>query len=530
MKKIYTLLLSLAALAMPALAKDYPGTLSVTVDGANAEPTQSTISIDKNTDGTYKLSLHNFILYSGGESMAIGNIDIDNVAATTDGDIVWLKTSQSIAITAGDDVSETWYGPMLTGGEASIPVEMTGRLKDGDFSTLINIEFAGMEIKVNFTTSVFQIPNSNFESFHTATYGSTSSDEPNNWHSFMSCSGTLASFVSGTPHTFISEEVRPNSTGTKSVKLTSGIVKVSFISTPANGTLTTGRLQAGSTTATDTKNCSFLDVSSKDTDANGDPFFARLVGHPDSLKVWVKFKQGTLADKNKAYKYATVSAAITDGTYYQDPEDKTYGNVAAKAKNNTIESKDAAWQELNVPFDYASYTSNGVEPQAILVTFSTNAQPGVGSTDSNNPDELYIDDLSLVYNSKLASLSVKGTAVEGFDKDTKEYSISVAGTISADDIAAVADGQGAYVVTTLEEVEGGQKATIDVYAEDLSSSNTYTLSITNTSTNIKSIDSNAESAAEAIYSIDGVRVKSTSQKGIYVVKQANGKTMKVVKK
>ena len=129
-----------------------------------------------------------------------------------------------------------------------------------------------------------------------------------------------------------------------------------------------------------------MDLSKTDVDAIGDPFEARLNGQPDAMKVWVKFKQGPLAKKNKAYVYATVNAVITDGTYYQDPEGKNnFKNVVAKATNNMIESKDFAWQELTVPFDYDTYAANNAKTKAILVTFSTNAQPGVGSTNSQNP-------------------------------------------------------------------------------------------------------------------------------------------------
>lgn len=537
MRKIFTSSLLFAALAVPASATDYIGTLNVNIDGEAADPMATTISVDENADGTYCLSLRNFILSAGGDDMPIGNIVLDNVAAATDGGVVFLQSSQNITIEAGDTEGvETWYGPLLTADGSTIPVSMTAAMDGERFNTAIKISFMEMSINVSFVSeailsgSGYQIPNSDFEDFHTASYSSTTSDEPNNWHSFMSCSGSFAKYVSSVPHTFISEDVRPGTTGTKSVKLTSGIVKVLFVSTPANGTLTTGRLQAGSTTATSTDNCSFLDISSTDTDANGDPFYTELTAHPDSIKLWVKFKQGTLKASEQQYKYATMSAAITDGTYYQDPENQTYTNVVAKAKNNEIESNDASWQELTVPFDYSSYSANAVEPKAILVTLSTNAQPGVGSTDSDNPDELYIDDLSLVYNCKLASLAVDGTAVEGFDKDTNTYSLKATKELSASDITAVADGQGAYVSTTIEPSEGGQTAYVTVYAEDLSASNTYTLNITGNATSIKGVGNAEVSTPAAVYSIDGKRVSGTGKSGLYIVRQANGETVKVVRK
>ena len=249
------------------------------------------------------------------------------------------------------------------------------------------------------TTKKPQIIGGDFEKWHTAKYDKYSSDEPDGWHSFMSAkpgNSTLGNACKNT-HTYTSNEVRPGSTGSLSVKLTSGIVKVG-ISVPANGTLTTGRLIAGSATASSTKNNSTSDPSSTEKDGAGNPFYAPLTARPDSIVAWVKFKQGTLKDKDKDYKYATISAIIHDNTKYQDPEDKTYKNVVAKAQNAKIESNGFKWQRISIPFDYESYKANNVEPHNILITFSTNAKPGVASKDADNPDVMYIDDVELVYN------------------------------------------------------------------------------------------------------------------------------------
>ena len=249
------------------------------------------------------------------------------------------------------------------------------------------------------TTKKPQIIGGNFEKWHTATYDKYSSQEPDGWHSFMSGKpgeGLLGEACKNT-HTYTSNEVRPGSTGSHSVKLTSGIVKVGF-SVPANGTLTTGRLFAGAAKANDPKNNSTSDPTSTEKDGAGNPFYAPLTARPDSIVAWVKFKQGTLKDKDKDYKYATISAIIHNNTKYQDPEDKTYKNVVAKAQNAKIESNGFKWQRISIPFDYESYKANNVEPHNILITFSTNAKPGVASKDADNPDVMYIDDVELVYN------------------------------------------------------------------------------------------------------------------------------------
>lgn len=256
-----------------------------------------------------------------------------------------------------------------------------------------------MSVSAGNDTKKPQIIGGDFEKWHTAKYNEFTSQEPDGWHSFMSAkpgNSTLGNACKNT-HTYTSNEVRPGSTGSLSVKLTSGIVKVG-ISVPANGTLTTGRLIAGSATASSTKNNSTSDPSSTEKDGAGNPFYAPLTARPDSIVAWVKFKQGTLKDKDKDYKYATISAIIHDNTKYQDPEDKTYKNVVAKAQNAKIESNGFKWQRISIPFDYESYKANNVEPHNILITFSTNAKPGVASKDADNPDVMYIDDVELVYN------------------------------------------------------------------------------------------------------------------------------------
>lgn len=540
MKRFFTSLLATAAFAVSSMATDYKDIMNVSIDGNLSTPTENTISVEKTDDSGYTLSLKNFVLYvSSGDQvypMPVGTIVLENVEAVTNGDVTTLKTSQDIEIAEGDDPTYegSWIGPALSAQGDLIPVNMTGEIRGDKFYTVININFMGMNIDVVFGNGGYQIENSGFENFHTATYvdgkNKYTSDEPNAWHSFNSgiATGTesfLTKYALQNGNTSVSDDVRPGSTGTKSVAIKSSIV-MGF--QPANGTMTTGRLQAGSITATDAANCSFLDMSSTDTDGNGDPFYTVLNGRPDALSVWVKYKQGQV---NEQYPYATVSAVITDGTRYQDPEDKAYTNVVAKAQDKTIESKGFEWQNLVIPFDYTSYASNDAQAKALLVTISTNAQPGVGSSDAENPDMIIVDDISLVYNSHLASLKVKGTEVEGFDKNVLSYDLKGEGAVSVDDIEAVSDGQGAYVTKAVEGTDKGVKVTITVTSNDLKTTNVYTLNIEGaTTTGINKVETTTGKGTAAIYNVNGQRVDNMSQKGLYIIRQADGKTVKVLKK
>ena len=296
--------------------------------------------------------------------------------------------------------------------------------------------------------------------------------------------------------------------------------------------MTTGRMQAGSATATDPANCAFLDFDNEEVDGNGDPFYTVLNGRPDSLAVWVKFKQGAIKESNADYKYATVSAVITNGTYYQDPEDpeETYTNVVAKAQNAQIESKDFTWQRISIPFDYDTYASNGAATKAILVTISTNAQPGVGSEDADNPDELYVDDIALVYNAGLKSLTIKGSEVT-LEDGTTSYTVNgLSGELTLDDIVAVSDGQGAYVTKAIETTDDGATVTITVTSNDYQTVNTWTINVPGVSTGIEKVETTTENGVQAIYTLDGRKVGSMNSKGVYIVRKADGTTVKVLKK
>ncbi len=532
MKKLFSLV-ALALSSLCASATDYTEGLSVTINGVTTPAQETTVSIEENTDGTYKLSLNNFIMTSDGTNMGVGNIVLDNVEGTTTDDVTTLETSQTITITAGDDSYITdgtitmWLGPYLY----DVPIDMIAEIRGEQAYFVIDIDMTttlGQIIKVVFGDGGYQIGNSDFENFHTATYKSATSDEPDHWHSFMSCTGTFASFVSSTPHTFIGTETRPGTSGSSSVLITSG----SVIGVVANGTLTTGRLKAGAISATSTSNNAFLDITTTDTDANGDPFYSLLNGKPDSVSVWVKFKQGEAVEEHP---YATLTAIITDGSYYQEPSDEDYSSIiVAKAADTQIASNDNAWQKLTLPFDYDSY---GAEtPAAILVTISTNADPGQGTS----TDSLYVDDFELIYNSTVTGISVKGTALE-LAEETTDYDVTISGTVgtvTADDIEVTTDAQGAIVGIETADLEDGTgtEVTITVRSGDLKNSSTYTLTTkaSDTSageeTGITNVSATESNVVEAIYNTSGQKVKTAQQGQVNITKFANGKTVKTISK
>ena len=139
MRRIFTSFV-LATACLAASAKDYTGTLSVTIN--NGEPATQTTTISVNeADGKYSMSLKNFRLNVGGINMKIGDIDIDNVAGVSNGQNIMLKTSQTITIKKGSEGGFGWMGPTL----GKVPVNMTGEVRDDNFYTTISIYMATLK-------------------------------------------------------------------------------------------------------------------------------------------------------------------------------------------------------------------------------------------------------------------------------------------------------------------------------------------------------------------------------------------------
>lgn len=512
MKKVFTLLVS-ALMATASFATDYTDNLTVTVNGTAMPAIQSTISVTENADGTYKFSLNNFKFMT----MSLGDIVVDNIAGTTSNGVTSLKAAQDVTLSLG-----------------RMPLSLMAEKTDGKLYALIDIYYPllSQTIHVAFGNNDglgYQLKNGGFEDWHTATLssmmGTASGDEPNNWHDMLSCSygnPVIGYFAAYNPFVFKSDVVRPGSDGKQAALLRSfeifGIV--------ANGTLTTGRLNAGSTTAEDLSNHAYLDMSKTDKDSNGDPFYQTIGGTPDSVAVWMAFKQGT---PNASYPYATLSAALTDGTYYQDPDTIAYNNVRALAKDTTVATTFTTgapvWKRVAVPFNMIDAN---VEGKALLLTMATNANPGKGSTDS-----LYVDDLSLIYNvPAVTNITYKGNTISNFSASTTRYTLTGGGIISLDDINVTTTGAiGARVYKEIRQSGADAVVTVSVYSGDLSTSQVYTLTFTGATTGVRAVEVNdAKTAVQPveIYAINGQRVSSMQPGQVYIVKQGN-KTVKVIK-
>lgn len=468
MRKLSTLFCAVL-MTLSAMATDYKGNLTVSINGeGSTQP--ATISIVENA-GKYNLSILNFMLGEGESVLPVGNIVIENVTGAVAGNLTTLYVNKNITIQKGNVAGiadDAWLGPML--GE--VPVKMSSSFNTNGFLGVnIDIDMVstlGQVIKVTFENvgTHFQMPNSDFETWSTA----TDNNAPKHWHGFESVKGKLSGTAKSKTKLVSSKNVRPGSKG-----LTSAVVTSTKVFTViANGTMTNGVLNAGSMYAADASNHSETDLSSTSKDANGDPFATPMYAKPDSVKFWMRFTQ---AKAQASYPYAAFNAVITDGTYYQDPENKTYTNKVAVAAPNKADMTVGDWRLVSCPFDYASYAANGAEAKAILLTVSTNATPGKGSYSNGVADSVYVDDLELVYAAGIKSISFKGQALDLATIQTTGIELAADEAVSAADFEVVKEGEDAKVTKLVEATADGYVAVITAVSADLKTQVAYEINI-----------------------------------------------------
>lgn len=530
MKKIFTTLSLCCALGMglEAQATEYTDQLEVVINNQLASQSTDKISVSKNEDGTYTLTLKNFILNSGDAVIPVGTINIASVSATEFGtNNVRLAFADKITIENGDleGVSDSdWLGPKLE----SVPVDIVGFIYgDGKFYANININMASLKqvISVNFGTAPdasdmgYQMPGRDFENW--TKVSDKLGSEPDGWHSFATVDGKFASAAKAEQVTKDEKGYLGNCAVIKSRNLTLAI---------ANGTLTNGRMIAGSMTAKDPKN------HAESNKLNGNDYYTNFFGNPDALEVWVKY-----VDKSAGTK-ASISAAITDGTTYQEPwsDTKQPENLIGRA-NKTDIAPTSEWTKVTIPFEY--YETRKAT-KSILVTMSTSATPGAGKGN----EQLYVDELNFVYNKGLKSFKIKGA--DALNQTSIE--LPEATELLATEVKVEVDGYAAKVNSIIvapitdKEIEGNKvehttTVTVNVVAGDYSTAS-YTCNVKLKTTEKEAEEkpgdtptaigetTNEPATVVSIYTFTGTKVNNLNRPGVYIVKYSNGTAKRVIKK
>ena len=487
MKKLYTIV-SLMLSSLSIMATDFK-------DCSMAIKSNISTNIEKS----------NTTVFINGNTFSINGLKYDN---TDLGNVELTKLQVIDGYSDGTMVYATLEPQYITIGGEKVAANFRGEVRNSKFRGILNLTVNGSNYIAMIgdkADELGQLPNAGFENFHDA----SGTKEPNGWHSFKTCTGSQSGTAKKANNTFI--ESTEKHSGTNCVKVQSALLLFNTI--PANGTMTTGRLHAGSMKADNTANNSTMDFDDTGIDGNKDPFYPIFTTKPDAMTVWVKFK-GNVKD----HPNATVKAILANGKV-QDPEpeiDDYKKNVIARAEDKRIESKNFAWQELNIPFKY----ENKNTPKGMLVTISTNAKAGKASSDKNNLDVIYVDDIAMIYNSSLKSAQYKNTNLSFADN---KAAIEIEGKANEADFSIVSDGEGAYISKVLKTNEGETgKSTlyITITSNDLQKSNCFEVAITDkTATGIFNIKSDSNATSSTLYNLAGQQV-SNSYKGIII---KNGK-------
>ena len=232
----------------------------------------------------------------------------------------------------------------------------------------------------DFVAGVTQIGNGDFEDWRGVT---GDNHAPDNWNSFETGEGSFISFAKGQQVAMV-EGGRPGSDGLYCADIYSRKITVVFITKDAQGNLTTGCINAGSTTVDGKENYNFSKIS--------DPKKSETISKiPSAIKLWVKFAP---AKENTAHPNARVSATVHDAhdyiTYCKE-EYETESNLNSAIAQAVLNFPACDWTELTIPFERTGNYTDG--QMYILVNLSTNADPGQGQ----EGDHLYVDDIELVY-------------------------------------------------------------------------------------------------------------------------------------
>jgi len=313
----------------------------------------------------------------------------------------------------------------------------------------------------------YQIANGDFELWETFTLNNQSVTEPVHWNSFKTGwapAGSTLEFAMQLLPSQIKEssDVRPGSTGQKSIKTWS--LDLSFYSQGliANGMFTTGQIHMNTASHWDPDNYYGTLIDN----AN---FNQPLTTMPDSIYFWAKYKTPTSTQNAACHAY------IHDNSDVHDPVPTTMNaNIVASAiaewpRNNQ------QWEQHKIAFDYASWTNQN--PAYILITFFTSPTWGSGTPN----DTLYVDDIELIYCKLLDNLQVNGSPIPNFNPQNTNYSVSFCQPFTAENIpvvSATAVSSHATVTITQPTLEN---LTATIIVTNGGSSKTYTVHFNNNS-------------------------------------------------
>lgn len=311
----------------------------------------------------------------------------------------------------------------------------------------------------------YQLPNGNFEGGYAdkIKIGRNSGNQvPNNWHWFHDKTGSIAAST-------------VSMSGMHNYVVTDGnnhYVKLEQGSMGGNGNLTTGIINAGSSSPTTDgglKNYNWSDPTGKGdnktkvptnrsgqnegTSAAGQTFS----GKPDAIK----FKYAAyLKDASQRIQLRAVvhgEGRYRDPEYSKDNYDDIKWGVATFNDTRTLSSLSdkVVLKEAQAEF-VAGINQSSITPAAVLVSLTTNENPGVG--DKGN--FACFDDIEFVYYHALKSATYNGQAIANFAENTLSYDLS-SQVYDEKKFDCTVKGIGAEAVRSYDEATGLLTVTVN---------------------------------------------------------------------
>lgn len=533
----------------------YKGKLNIEVYGGHLAPTDATIVVSKESNGTYTFILKNFSVTIGDNTMKIGDATISDLEPKENNGVITLEcTDKDAPVTNGDLDGTLKDNKVIITMKSTIDnyvlttdiSQLTVRLIDEEEE----LGYIEIPVKADFKSESYTLPtattpqlndfNGDWETcIPWDSKGNTESSgtQPKGWH-ISNVHTLLGAVVAG-------EKVNGSNGTTVAVKLTNQDLSGQKI--PAYMSLGTPWATAET-------------YFSKVRKADGGVFGGLdFTYRPDAISFDYQ------RDNSKKKENATAIAYLWKGTWTQtnvpgntavgfagygtatkvtmtnrdrnvlgnetsatlgDPATHTAdAKLIAKLEQSISESTKGTWKNMTIPFTYNDDTA---VPEYINVIFAANDYFG----DRNGivaGNSLTIDNVKLVYYHALNSLTYNGTPVANFAEETTEYTLN--GKLAEDfgKVKFTVKGVGATYEVAKDEVNN--VATITVKGNDYdvnpSSKTVYTIKFDGT-VGINGITTSTNTANGAIYDLSGRQLK-TMQKGINIVRGKDGKMIKVMK-
>ena len=536
----------------------YKGKLNIEVYGGHLDPTDATIVVSKESNGTYTFVLKDFSVTVAGQTLNIGDATISNLEPKESNGVITLEcTDKDAPVTNGG------MDGILKDNKVIITMKSTidNYVLTTDISQLTvklideeeNLGYSEIPVKADFKSDSYTLPttptattpqlndfNGDWETcIPWDSEGNTkaSGTQPKGWH-MSNVQTALGAVVAGA-------KAEGSNGTTVAVKLTNQEMAGQMI--PAYMSLGTpwataetkgtkvrnadGGVFGGTTFTYRPDAISFdyqRDNSKRKENATAIAYLWNgtwtQTNVPGNTAVGV-FSYGTATKVTMTNRDRNVLGNETSATLGDPATHTADAKLIAKLEQSISESTKGTWKSMTIPFTYNDDTA---VPEYINVIFAANDYFG-GRNGIVEGNSLTIDNVKLVYYHALNSLTYNGNKVANFDEGTTEYTLS--GKLAEDFDKVKFTIKGAGATYDVAKDEANNVATITVKGNDYdvnpSSKTVYTIKFDGT-VGINGITTSTNSANGAIYDLSGRQLK-TMQKGINIIRGKDGKMIKVMK-